>query len=321
MSKVVVTGGTGFIGRELVACLLNQGLDVVVPTRRQSSLKKSDSRLQYIECDLLEPEESFEQIFSGCKLVLNCAGEIHEPDRMHDLHVHATKRMLDVFVAQLKASGANGHWVQLSSVGAYGPASPPNAKRIVTECAPPAPCGEYEVSKTLADELLMDFAKKNSESLTYCILRPSNVIGKNMPNSALRDWASLIKKNLFVFIGPKDAISTYVHVADVVDALVACAFNNRAANQIFNISNDCLQIELVRAMAAASHSHNPRYRIPECLARFFARVLGRHSRFPLKESRVDALVARTQYTCEKLHSVLGITPKINIPGAVKEIIG
>lgn len=320
MSKVVVTGGTGFIGRELVIRLLDQGINVIVPTRRQTCLNQSES-LQYIECDLLDPKADFEQIFSGCKLVLNCAGEIHKTDIMNDLHVQATKRMLNAFLTQLKSCGATGHWVQLSSVGAYGPALPPNAKRIVSEYTPHAPLGEYEVSKALADELLMEFVKKNSESLTYSILRPSNVCGKNMPNNALRDWAAVIKKNLFLFIGPKDAISTYVHVSDVVDALIVCAYDRRAANQIFNISNDCLQAELVKAMAVASGSRNPRYRIPEWLARFLARVFGRHRRFPLKESRVDALVSRTHYTSEKLYSVLGIAPKINIPGAVKEIIG
>lgn len=319
--KVCVTGGTGFIGKELVTSLLDRGVTVVVPTRNKSLLDESSKHLQYVDCNLLDPSVDLQLCLAGCEVVFNCAGEIHNKARMHDLHVTATQRLLNAFLAEIKSQGRAGHWVQLSSVGAYGFASPASVKRIVSEDTPPKPVGEYEVSKTRADSLLMDIAQRNRDVLTYSILRPSNVIGQNMPNNALRDWAGVIKKNLFVFIGPRNAISTYVHVRDVVDTLIVCAFDSRAVNQIFNISNDCLQVELVRAMAAASHSHNPRYRIPEWLARFLARVLGRHRRFPLKESRVDALVARTQYTCEKLHSVLGITPKINIPGAVKEIIG
>lgn len=318
--KICVTGGTGFIGEKVVDALLDLGHVVVIPTRKLSAAKLHD-RCQYVALDLLDSAADLAGCLAGCSIVINCAGELYQPSRMFNLHVNATRRLLDAFLIQLKSQGTSGRWVQLSSVGCYGPASPASAIRVVTEQTDPSPVGEYEVTKTLADQTLINIAEQPLSPLSYSILRPSNVCGPNMPNNALRDWAAVIKKNLFVFIGPRNAVSTYVHVRDVVDALIVCAFDSRATNQIFNISNDCLQVELVRAMAAASHSHNPRYRIPEWLARFVARVFGRHSSFPLKESRVDALVARTQYTSEKLHSVLGITPKINIPGAVKEIIG
>lgn len=54
---------------------------------------------------------------------------------------------------------------------------------------------------------------------------------------------------LFFLCGAPGSVSTYVHVDDVVEALLLCAFEERAKNQIFNISNDCTQESLVEAMA------------------------------------------------------------------------
>lgn len=319
-TKVCVTGGSGFIGQELVNKLVALGYSVIVPTRVKSRIQCSTPQVQYLCLDFLDPLANLQECLDGCKVVFNCAGEIKNSRQMHALHVDATQRLLDVFVAQSKAMGFRGRWVQLSSVGAYGPAHPANLKRVIDEATELAPIGDYEISKTLADQILLRSAADNAEALAFTILRPSNVCGSSMPNGALREWAAAIKKGLFTFIGPKDAISTYVHVKDVVDAMILCAFDERAENQIFNISNDCLQTDLVRAMANAVDAPYPSRRIPEYLARFAARAFSHFSKFPLKESRVDALVARTKYPADKLETSLGFVPKIHIPTSINEIV-
>ncbi len=317
--KICVTGGTGFIGEKIVDALLDLGHVVVVPTRKLSAAQVHD-RCQYVALDLLDSAADLAGCLAGCSIVINCAGELYQPSRMFNLHVNATSWLLDAFLIQLKANGVSGRWVQLSSVGCYGPAFPASAIRVITEQTDPAPVGEYEVTKTLADQIVKSMAEEHPSLLTYSILRPSNVCGPNMPNSALRDWCAMIRKQLFFFIGPKDAVSTYIHVNDVARALVACALDDRSANQIFNLSNDCMQTDLVRAMAVTTHSRYPRYRIPEWVARAVSRALRGISCFPLKESRIDSLVARTRYPSDKLLSVLGFRPQIDVPSTIQEIL-
>jgi len=319
--KICVTGGTGFVGRELVEELLACGHSVVVPTRGQKGkLPHSSGRLQYVEFDLLDLTADHKKIITRCEVVINCAGEIYNQNKMYDLHVDATERLLSTFVSQLKIEGLKGRWVQLSSVGAYGRANPARDIRVVTEKTKSVPEGAYEISKTLGDELVMRVAEQNSDILTFSILRPSNVCGPRMPNNALRAWARAIQKGLFFFVGPKDSVSTYVHVKDVADALAICATHQNAANQIFNLSNDCQQIDLVDALAKAVGVHCPRLRAPEWLARGVAKLLNCCQRFPLKESRVDSLVARTSYPCDKLRKHLDFIPQINIPATVADIV-
>lgn len=317
---VLVLGGTGFIGSNLVTSLLKSGYTVHVLTRSAGLVNSNLGSLYYHVADLASSEDCLKTLFEKCKVVFNCAGEINKRNLMWDLHCKIFPRLYLEYINARKRCGSSGHWVQLSSVGAYGPAVPANSMRIVTEDVPTLPFGDYEVSKTVADNILISTAHSNHDYLTYSILRPSNVCGPNMPNNSLRAWASAVKKKTFFFVGPKDAVSTYVHVDDVVDALIECAVNPAAINQIFNISNDCLQSDLVCAMAKTFNVSSPRCRMPECIARLASRLFSGFRSFPLKESRVNALVSRTRYPIGKLYSILGLSPRVDILRNISSII-
>lgn len=238
---------------------------------------------------------------------------------MHALHVEATERLIIAAKRSARQSGMPVHWVQLSSVGAYGPVlEKANSERIVTEETASAPVGVYECTKTIADELVMSSVENGVFS--YSILRPSNVYGSGMPNGSLRQWARLIKAHCFFYAGPPGSVSTYVHVDDVVEALLLCAFEERAKNQIFNISNDCTQESLVEAMAGLQGVSPPFLRFPEALARMIAFVFSGIKMFPLTSSRIDSLVARTHYSCNKLNHILGYVPSRDITKEISEVI-
>ncbi|VXB87919.1 NAD-dependent epimerase (fragment) [Pseudomonas sp. 8O] len=236
---------------------------------------------------------------------------------MEALHVDATARLLAASKRQAKISGRPLHWVQLSSVGAYGPPVCASAERTITEESLPAPRGAYEVTKTKADDLVIGNAQPGV--LTVSILRPSNVFGPGMPNGSLRHWGRIIQQRLFFYVGAPGAVSTYVHVDDVVEALMLCGFAPAAQGQVFNLSNDCTQEELVEAMARHLGAGRPFIRLPEVLARTLAAGGSWLKRFPLTHARVDSLVGRTHYSCQKLEAVLGYRPSRAIPDYIGEV--
>jgi nucleoside-diphosphate-sugar epimerase len=318
--KVLITGGSGFIGSRLVQLLCASGYRVRILSRKRKLSQGSERGLvDFVQADLLSSDCAFEEIVSGCSLVFNCTGEIREEGKMSALHVDATSRLIDACKKLAKSSGQPLHWVQLSSVGAYGPIiGNARAERIVTESTTPAPVGIYETTKTKADELLI--AAEEEGVFSYSVLRPSNVFGAGMPNDSLRQWAHLIRRRLFFYVGSRKAISTYVHVNDVVNVLLLCGFDERAKGEIFNISNDCPQEQLVKAIAANLNVSAPNLCLPEWMVRFLSRTFSGVPGFPLTESRINSLVARTYYPSSKLESVLGYRLQYPVTETVAEIL-
>lgn len=313
----MVTGGTGFIGSRLVNTLVDAGHRVCFLTRRNLE-PPQNNQIEIVHCDLLNTSFDLCTILEGCSVVFNCAGEIHDEKIMPKLHIEATQRLVDACKAVVAHTQKPIHFVQLSSVGAYGPSrTKASDKRIVTEETPPAPLGAYEVTKTKADEILIASAEENLFS--YCIVRPSIVYGPCMPNNSLRELGTIIQKKIFFYIGKPGAISTLVHVDDVVEAMLLCGFKPEAKNEIFNVSNDCKQEELVNGLAKALHVKPPRVRLPEILVRLLCNIFSHIKSIPITHSRIDALVSRTTYPTDKMYKTLSFKPKRDVENTIEEV--
>ena len=315
--KFFVTGGNGFIGRRLVEQLSRQGHNLKVLSRHSDSILSSG--VQAVRGDLTSDSHSLDKLVDGCEIIFHCAGEIRNEAAMKSLHVDGTQRLMDAVLKQAKLTGKAIHWVQLSSVGAYGPpAGAASSERIVTEDTLLQPVGEYEVTKTLSDKLIIEASE--GDLITYSIIRPSNVFGFGMPNESLFSLGEMVRRGLFFYIGKPGAIATYVHVSDVVEVLLRCCKDQRAKGEIFNISNDCLLEEMINGIADAHGVDHPRFRLSEKLMRTVVKTVGKIVPLPLTDKRINAIVVRTKYPCDKLKQKLNFVPKVSVPSALGEVV-
>jgi nucleoside-diphosphate-sugar epimerase len=316
--NVCVTGGAGFIGRHLVRALLGRGDHVTVLTRNPGS---GPEHAKVFEGDLLGPVGRLADFIGNADVIYHCAGEVKDRASMHRVHVDGTRNLLDAAAAVALRSGKPIHWVQLSSVGAYGPpAGRARDERWVTEQSATSPAGDYETTKTLADELVRDCCRSN-DGLTATILRPSNVFGPGMTNQSLFALMRMIKSGKFFYIGSRRSVATYIHVDDVVAALIAGATDARARGRVYNISNDCLLTEIVDALADAMKVARPRWCVPEAPLRAIVRLANGLVNIPLTDERISALVKRTHYSTELIRQELGWAPKRYVPEAMVELYG
>ena len=315
--RISVTGGTGFIGRRLVTAHLEKGDEVTVLTRK--NLVNSKKGLSHIKGDLLDKQLDFSAFVGNVDVLYHCAGELNDEELMPRLHVESTDQLIQGTLREAERSGKAIHWVQLSSVGAYGPSlGGASFERVVTEETSIRPVGLYETTKTQSDELVM---RANAHPLfSYSVLRPSNVFGADMPNNSLRQLGRIVGKGLFFYIGKANATATYVHVDDVVEAMILCGTNPHARGEIFNISNDCLLEEMIGAMGKTFGKTTPSIRVPEFLVRALVHSIGKIFPLPLSSSRIDVFVSRTQYPNEKLKRVLGFSPRISVVSSIGEVV-
>ncbi|MDQ6771176.1 MAG: NAD-dependent epimerase/dehydratase family protein [Gemmatimonadota bacterium] len=315
--KILVTGGGGFIGRRLVDVLAGDGHHVSVLSRGPA--RPLPPRVRLIHADLASEDCPLDALLQGCEVVFHCAGETRNVALMRALHVGGTRRLLDAVMCDARRGGRTVHWVQLSTIGAYGePSGSPNADRIVTEDTPTRPVNEYQITKTLSDDMVIEASR--SGVVTATVVRPSKVIGPGMSDNSLCLLGTLVRKGLFFYIGRPGALATYVHVDDVVEVLRRAATASRAKGQVFNVSNDCLLEDMLVGMASTLGVRPPYLRIPESVARTIARVGRVIGGIPLTQERINVLVRRTRYPYDKLVKRLDFTPRVSIPGAVGDIL-
>lgn len=299
-----ITGGTGFIGRRLVAELASAGHAVKVLTRRM--VVDAPPGVTYVHGDLMHEMPS--SFLADAEVLFHCAGEITDPAKMAALHIDGTRRLIDA------AAGKVNRWVQLSSTGAYG------ARRSgeITETSALAPVGVYEETKAAADELVSSAARQGA--FASVILRPATVFGADMPNRSLFAMLRMIDKGWFAFIGRPGASANYIHVANVTQALRDCALHPNAAGEIFNLSADCTMEQFVQTMASALAVAPPTRRIPEWPMRLAAHLFGKVPRWPLTPSRVDALTSFTRYPITKIEQTLGYRHRLTMAEGIADLV-
>jgi nucleoside-diphosphate-sugar epimerase len=289
---VGITGASGFIGSALARRHAYAGDQVRCLTRVPG--RPAYAGTANVVADLAAPDDRLRRFADGLDVLYHCAAEIREPARMAAVNVEGTRALIGA------AAGRVGRWVQLSSVGVYGP----RRDGVVIEETPPAPVGAYEKSKAAGDSLVLE-ACADCRLRSAVIVRPSIVFGDGMRNQSIAQWADVIERGLFFFIGPAGASANYVDVSNVVDALILCAVTPEAHGRVYNVSDWCTIEAFVAAIATAIGRPRPRLRLPERPVRAAVRGVGRVTALPLTDARIDALVSRCRYSTARIERELG----------------
>lgn len=302
---VAVTGGTGFVGGRVVTHHLAAGDHVRILTRRPAA--HVPAGVHGITGDLATGDIPA-TFLHNADILYHCAGELRDPSRMHAVHVDGTRALIE------RARGGIGRWVQLSSVGVYGP----RRSGIVTEQSAEAPVGPYETTKAMSDRLVRRAGEDGA--MPTVLLRPSNIFGAGMPNQSLVGLIRAVDRGMFFFVGPKGASANYIPVDNVVDALVLCATSPAAPGGVFNVSMFTTMEDFVAVIADALGKQAPRRRVPRTPLRAAAAVLEVLPGWPLSVSRVDALSSRARYATDTIEKTLGYHPRVTVSAALRQLV-
>lgn len=244
--KVLVTGGCGFIGREVVKQLLEKDYNVlVVDDFSNSTPLKEYSSLQVINFDLTKSEEVLE-IFKGIDYCIHLAARVGGINYMslYQSEILRDNILIDINTIS-SASQTNTKIIYTSTVIVYDQLKeqPYKEDQIIFP-----PRSNYGFSKIVGERLCQTFGK--DKDLKFSIARISNVYGINynkLSEKKLHVIPDLIRKILrdstLKLMGGGKQIRTFVHVSDIASALILMMESKSANGEIFNLaSNDKYQI-------------------------------------------------------------------------------
>ncbi len=231
-TKVLVTGGAGYVGSHITLALREAGAEVVVFDNLSTGHPWAVLDAPLVVGDLADEAMLGELLSEGrFDAVVHCAANIwvgesvREPARYYRNNAANAFRLFD-----LCAHHGVRHIVQSSTAAVYG--QPEMA--IIPETAPLQPINPYGASKLMAERALMDIAAAND--LAYAILRYFNVAGadhRGRIGEATPDNSHLIKVACETALGLRPGmringtdyptpdgtcIRDYIHVVDLADA-------------------------------------------------------------------------------------------------------
>ena len=234
-SKIVITGGAGFIGSHLARLLTAKGAEVVVfDSLLSGSRTNVPEGASVVEADIRN-QDVLAQTFTGADAVVHLAAlvsvsaSIREPEETREVNVRGTE---NVFAAA-RIAGVR-RVVYASSAGVYGndPVLPK------TESMALHPQTPYAESKVENEKAAARFA---AEGLSIGGLRFFNVYGAGQradhaDASVISRWVQEAKREEVITIhGDGSQTRDFVHVSDVASA-IECALRGRVEG-VLNIAS------------------------------------------------------------------------------------
>lgn len=230
---VLVTGATGFIGRELVRRLCEQGYTVRIVTRSESSvpLELREPAVEIVSGSLSDPE-FVSEILKGVRHVVHLARSYGNTwEEFRDGDVEMTRRF-----AQACAEAGVRRFVYASSIAVYYAG---RRAGTITEETPPDRAimrtQPYARAKVASEHLLTEMFHKSA--FPVVIVRPGIVVGAggNPCHWGVAMWPY---HSVCETWGRGDSPLPIVLVRDVADALVRCIEVSGIEGESFNLVGD-----------------------------------------------------------------------------------
>lgn len=219
--KVVVTGGSGFIGTHFLNHLIEIGANVTTHVHKKSLQVKNDKLNTLFDIDLMKLDDCI-RLTEGADYVIHCAGEVAHPSSVPK-DVQISLKQLNLIGNVLEACAINGvkRFLDLNSSTGY-----PDIRRPINE-------DEYWVDEPYSSyygygwmrryrEKLMEHVSKFS-GLEIALARCTAIFGPhdNFDLKTCHVVPALIKRvlsdeNPFIAWGNPEVVRDFLYVKDVV---------------------------------------------------------------------------------------------------------
>lgn len=317
--RLLITGGTGFIGAQLAREARACGHDIIVTglmnnaAERQRADRLEADGIGVVEGSLRVPSFT-RRIVEGCDAVIHLAAAQHAvnvpDDYFFDVNVEATRILLESCVrARVR------RFVYGSTIGVYG--APRGG--ALTEDSPIAPDNVYGASKAAAEKVVRSF----DDRLETTIIRIGETYGPE--DLRLLKLFKMAQRGMSLILGGGRNLHQPIHVHDLVRALLLVAEHPAAKGETFVVAgpSPITTREMLSAICEAMDSQARRFSLPLFPALVAARIVESACKRlltspPIYMRRLDFFRKSLAFQTTKARTALGYTPHISFRMGVRD---
>jgi nucleoside-diphosphate-sugar epimerase len=320
--KILVTGGSGFIGSRLALEARRAGHELVVAGQlnteaERSRVKELEAAGIKVDQGPLQDADYARRVAEGCQVVIHLAAAQHEANvpEQHfiDVNVGGTRTLLEA------AKRARvGRFVYGSTIGIYGEST----GETLDERSPPRPMNMYGRSKLAAEGVVKEFAAE----IPVSIVRISETYGPG--DFRLLKLFRAVNRGRFLIIGSGRNRRQAIHVSDLIRGLMLAATHPAAVGETFVLAGQetMTTVDMVEQVARALGRPAPRLSVPLwpflCAAVVMEKTLAPLGiQPPLHRRRLDFFRKSFVFSTEKAQRMLGYRAEVPFAQGAVETAG
>lgn len=273
ISRTLVTGATGFVGRAVVDRLVRDGTPVTAAVRRDPTTRIG---IREVRVGDLGPTTDWTAALEGCDAVVHCAARVHVmSDTSSDPLAAYRAANVEGSVALATQAAAAGvrRFVFISSIKVNGEGTALGKPYRASDR--PAPVDPYGISKLEAEQALQALAATGAIELV--VIRPPLVYGPGVKANFLSMARWIARGVPLPFGGVNANRRSFVALENLVDLIATSLKHPDAVGQVFLVSDgeDLSTSELLRRTARALGVSSRLLPVPSAWLALGASAVGR----------------------------------------------
>ena len=244
----LVTGGTGFVGSNIVKALAQRGhtvicLDVAAPdTLVRGHIEPWESQVTFVQGDILNEEDVERAAASNVDKIVHAAvftGIIPdiERDRSHsivNINLMGTANLLD-----LARRRSVDRFVYVSSGSVYGEELAPD--QVLHEETPSNPRSLYAIGKSTSEQLTRRYGELHGfQTVSVRLGGPygpmERITGHRANQSALKEWTGNIVRGESIQVGDRTVQRSFTYVTDIAEGVCSVLDAPKLSYDVYNNS-------------------------------------------------------------------------------------
>ncbi len=233
--KVLVTGGAGFVGHNLVLYLIKRGYDVAVVDSIERSSRYALARLEESGVPIIKADVRSFTNYDGFDVVVHAAAYVSVEESVRDPLKYFENNVLGTARVGYECAKRGLKLAYLSSAAVYGDP----VKLPISEEHPARPQSPYGLSKLQGEEVLRNFT--TVYGLKHVILRLFNVYGPGQNPSYAGVITSFLKRALngepLIIYGDGEQTRDFIYVEDVARVIEFLIEKDVFDNEVYNVGS------------------------------------------------------------------------------------